>query len=109
MGKELKLFGNFLTNRRQFVHFGSSAIYVNDLSNLQLPGKLYMFADDVYLFYPYKYDLVLKTYTERDVALILYYVRLNRLKLNPDKTKLIRFRSCTCVQEIALRFELVKI
>ena len=78
------------------------SIFLNDLSNLQLTGKLYMFTDDVCLFYPYKYDLVLKTYMERDVALILEFVRLNRLKLNADKTKLIRFRPCTRVQENSL-------
>lgn len=121
MGKELRLFENFLRNRKQFVQIGEEksnmldvqsgvpqgsclgpllfSIYLNDLSNLQLTGKLYMFADDVCLFYPYKYDLVLKTYMERDVALILEYVRLNRLKLNADKTKLIRFRPCTRVQD----------
>ena len=105
---ELILFEYFLTNRRQFLQIGVEksnmldvqngvvqgsclgpllfSIYLNELSNLQLTGKLYMFADDVCLFYPYKYDLILKTYMERDVALIPEYVRLHSLKLNADKT-----------------------
>lgn len=51
-----------------------------------------MFADDVSIFYPYKNDLVLKTQIERDASLIIEYARINGLVLNPDKTKLLRFR-----------------
>ena len=53
----------------------------------------------MYLFYLYKYDLVLITYMEHDVAVILGHVRINRLKLSADMTKLIRFRSSTCMQD----------
>ena len=53
---------------------------------------MYMFADDVCLFYPYKYDLSLKANMERDISLIFKFARLNKLVLNPDKTKLVRFR-----------------
>lgn len=114
MGSELSLFKSYLSNRKQFVQINESkshmasvvhgvpqgsglgpllfSIYVNDLKNLGFKGQLYMFADDVCMFYPYKYDLVLKSNMERDVALLFEYARLNGLMLNPSKTKMVRFR-----------------
>lgn len=67
-------------------------IFVNDISNLKLFGKLIMYADDISIFYPYKHDVILKFQMEHDAELIQEYMRLNRLILNPDKTKLLRFR-----------------
>lgn len=64
------------------------SIYLNDMKNFGLTGQLFMFADDVCLLYPYKYDLILKTYIERDAALIFEFARLNRLLLDSMKTKL---------------------
>ena len=52
------------------------SIYINDLKNLGLTGKLYMFADDISLLYQFKYDSVLKTNIERDAA-FYEYARLN--------------------------------
>ena len=60
--------------------------------NLDLTGRLYMFADDVYLFYPYKYDLSLEANMQRDIFLIFEFDSLNKLVLNVDKTKLVRFK-----------------
>lgn len=114
MGRELRMFESYLQNRKQYVEMSSAksdildykcgvpqgsclgpllfSIYLNDLSNLNLAGRLYMFADDVCLFYPYKYDLVLKTNMERDVSLIFEFARVNKLVLNASKTKLVRFK-----------------
>lgn len=113
-GSELLLFRSYFANRKQFVQInefrsfmgsvrygvpqGSGlgpllfSIYLNDLRNLGLTGQLYMFADDICLFYPYKYDLVLKTQIERDVSLLFEFARINGLLLNPNKTKMVRFR-----------------
>lgn len=113
-GRELLLFENYFLNRKQYVSVNSKdsfigsvkygvpqgsglgpllfSIYLNDLKNLNLDGQLFMFADDICLFYPYKYDLALKTKIERDASLIFEFARLNRLVLNPNKTKLLRFR-----------------
>lgn len=113
-GNEWLLLKSYLTNRKQFVQIGEAksnitgvesgvpqgsclgpllfSLYLNDLANLDLTGTLYMFADDICLFYPYKFDQVLKTYIERDLSLIFEFARINKLLLNADKTKLIRFR-----------------
>lgn len=113
-GKELLLFKSFLTNRKQYVQImeaksalelveygvpqGSCLgpllfkIFINDLFNLNLDGRLYMFADDICLFYPYKSELVLRTVMERDASLIFEYFRVNKLVINANKTKLIRFK-----------------
>lgn len=113
-GHELLLFKSYFSHRKQYVEINGSksqignvvcgvpqgsglgpllfSIYINDLNHLGFFGSLFMFADDVSLFYPYKYDEVLKTHIEKDASLLFEYARLNRLCLNPDKTKLIRFR-----------------
>ncbi|XP_075162787.1 uncharacterized protein LOC142235420 [Haematobia irritans] len=113
-GPELKLFRSYLTNRKQFVQIkdtrsflgnvcygvpqGSGlgpllfAIYLNDLMNMDFVGKLFMFADDVCLFYPYKYDVALKSFMERDSAMLFEFARINGLLINPSKTKVVRFR-----------------
>lgn len=57
-----------------------------------LNGKLCMYADDICLFYPYKSDTVSKAYIERDTAILCEFIRLNKLVLNSEKTKLLGFR-----------------
>lgn len=113
--KELLLIMSFLKHRMQFVEVGGERskmeiincgvpqgsvlgtfffcmIYINDINNIDIHGKIIMFADDVSIFYPYKHDLVLKTNMERDSALLFEFARLNHLVLNANKTRLIRFR-----------------
>lgn len=113
-GNELALLKSYLSNRYQFVQIKENKsemalvehgvpqgsvlgpllflIYVNDLENIGLTGRLFMYADDICLFYPYKSEAAVKCYMERDSALIFEYMRLNKLFINPTKTKLIRFR-----------------
>lgn len=67
-------------------------IYLNDIKNLELFGKMFMYADDICMFYPYKHEIVLKAHMEYDAALVAEYLRLNKLILNAEKTKLLRFR-----------------
>lgn len=112
-GRNLELIRSYLTNRKQFVQINASksslqnikygvpqgsvlgpllfAIYLNDINNLELNGRMFMYADDICVLYPYKENLVLKTYVERDAALISEFARINKLMLNPTKTKFIRF------------------
>lgn len=110
----VRLLNNYLTNRKQYVAIDDSkskigqveygvpqgsvlgpllfSVYLNDMQNIGLFGKLYMYADDICLFYPYKYEAVVKAYMEKDAALIGEFIRLNKLMLNTEKTRLLRFR-----------------
>lgn len=67
-------------------------IYINDLKNINFNGKLFLFADDVCIFYKYKHEQVLKTQIEYDAAILSEFARMNKLVLNPTKTKFIRFK-----------------
>lgn len=113
-GRDLLLIRSYLENRKQYVEVNGEKsfigsveygvpqgsvlgpllfkIYVNDIKNLQVFGKMFMYADDISLFYPYKHETALKVHMEYDAALISEYLRLNRLKLNAEKTKILRFR-----------------
>ena len=43
-------------------------LYINDIIHLNLNEKLFVYAGDICIFYPYKYDTVAKAYIERDAA-----------------------------------------
>lgn len=108
------LLENYLKNRKQFVEMGNAKssllpvkcgvpqgsvlgpllfkIYINDIQNITFNGKLFMFADDICLLYGYKHKPVLQTQVEYDAAMLSEYVRINKLILNAEKTKFIRFR-----------------
>lgn len=113
-GTELSLFKSYLTNRQQYVQINSQKsslrsvqcgvpqgsvlgpllfmIYLNDITKLGLFGKLFIYADDISLFYPYKHETVVKAYMEHDAAIIFEFARINKLILNANKTQLIRFK-----------------
>lgn len=121
-GKEMLLFRDYLSARKQYVQINEAkscmgsinfgvpqgsglgpllfSIYLNDIEHLNLFGKLVMFADDICLLYPYKYDIELKVRMEHDAALIVEFARLNRLLINPNKTKIVRFRPRLSASEI---------
>ena len=60
----------------------------NDISTVDLTRRLYIFADNVCLFYPDKYDFSLEANMERNITLIFEFARLNNLLLSADKIKL---------------------
>lgn len=113
-GRELGFFKSYLTNRKQYVQINSCKslmecvncgvpqgsvlgpllfkIYINDLNNIGLKGKVIMYADDLCVLYPYKSVTMLKDIIERDAMLITKFVKNNMLVLNANKTKFIRFR-----------------
>lgn len=110
----LQLIKSYLTNRKQYVetdncksqmgvvHFGVPQgsilgpllfkIFLNDINNLQLFGKLFIFADDISLFYPFKYEVSVKTRMEYDAAIITEFARINKLRLNANKTNLLKLK-----------------
>lgn len=118
------LLKNYLSCRRQFVQFGNAKspflpvkcgvpqgsvlgpllfnIFIDDIKNITFNGKLFMFADDICLLNRYKHPLVLQTQVEYDAAMLSEYVRLNKLILNTDKTKFIRFKPYVLRSDIAM-------
>ena len=52
-----------------------------------------MYADNLCLLYRYNENLVCKIFGERDASLIGEFSRINKLVLNHNKTKLVRFKS----------------
>ena len=51
-------------------------MYLNDIKGLNLSGQIFMFVDDISLFYKYKYDHVLGLNIERDSAIIFEFAYL---------------------------------
>lgn len=112
-GTPWKLFKSYLTNRglvvkandiisRQYpigisVPQGSVLgpilylLYVNDMGALKLNGKLRLFADDSSTFYCDRSSDTITRHVREDVELLTEYFRLNRLTLNLNKTKYIKF------------------
>lgn len=103
------LLRSYPTNRWQFVHIGAHksssrriltgvpqgsefgpllfSIFINNLRNLAFSGKIFMYTDDICLFYPYKNETIVKAYIERIAALICEFARINKLILNANETQ----------------------
>lgn len=114
VGNAHKLIESYLRNRKQFVQIdGCSSrmediqygvpqgsvlgpllftVYLNDIANMKLHGKLIMYADDMSLFYPYCHEVILKAQIEHDANAIHDFARINGLVLNSEKTRIVRFR-----------------
>lgn len=113
-GNALQLIRSYITNRKQFVEINGAksktgtveygvpqgsvlgpllfTLYINDISNMNLYGKLVLYADDIALLYPYHHIAILKGQMEQDAAKIMGYCRVKKLVINTNKTKVIRFR-----------------
>lgn len=122
----LQLLESYIRNRRQYVEINGVksdtcfvqhgvpqgsvlgpllfTIYMNDIPKLKLYGKLFLYADDILLLYPYHHEVILKSQMEHDAAIIAEFCRINRLVLNSNKTKIIRFRPhCTIDDNFHIR------
>ncbi|XP_075167483.1 uncharacterized protein LOC142239575 [Haematobia irritans] len=113
-GRELAFFRSYLRDRVQYVQINNGRssmgiikhgvpqgsvlgpllfkIYIDDLNNLNLRGRIYMYADDLCIFYPSKIDSVLLDNIQHDANIVSEFAKLNKLKLNLNKTQLMRFR-----------------
>ena len=94
-----KTFQNFLKDRKQFVQVNNAKTAKNDIlaveSGVQHGCCLVLFI----LLYFYKYEQVVKICMGRDGLLIFEYARLNKLKPNANKTKIIGFRPRLQIQD----------
>ena len=110
----LLLFKDYLSYRTQFVQIGRAKseiltvncgvpqgsvlgpllfkIFINDIKNINFKGKMFMYADDICIFYSYKHPLVLKTNIEYDASILTKFSSINKLVINPGKTKFVRFK-----------------
>lgn len=113
-GKEYSIIENYISLRRQFVEINGQRssiglieygvpqgsvlgpllfkIFINDISNLELNGKMFIYADDICVIYPFQHETVAKAYIEHDAAVICEFARVNKLFINAQKTKIIRFK-----------------
>lgn len=62
-------------------------IYINDLCNLNVNGRIYSYADDTVLVIDSRYTHILQSLVQNDVNKIMQWLNDNRLVLNTEKTK----------------------
>lgn len=72
-------------------------VYVNDIAELHLSGKVKLFADDTVLLYENKSPGVMIQLMKIDMECILGYLGNNLLALNLEKTKMMLFRNSQTV------------
>lgn len=114
-GNVKKLLESYLTNRYQFVTIGDCSsslrhistgvpqgsnlgpilflLFINDLANLKLHGKLRLFADDTAVFYPGTDSGIIRCQIQADLEILLEYFGENVLSLNITKTKFMLIHS----------------
>lgn len=66
-------------------------IYINDLCNLKINGRLYSYADDTVLVTDSRYTYILHSLVQDDVNKIARWLNVNRLVINTEKTKYMIF------------------
>jgi hypothetical protein len=114
-GNTLKLIYSYLTQRKQIVKVGDKfstpitfsqgvvqgsilgpwlfTIFINSISNLQLCGKLFLYADDCILLNTHEQHEEIKTKICSDMKIIINYFCHQSLILNPSKTNFVVFHS----------------
>jgi hypothetical protein len=111
---ELLLMEDYLNNRTQFVKIGdklseikiirigvpqgsvlgpkSFLVFINDIFEIELRGKIQLFADDAVIFYCAASIHELEEDMQHDLDLIFKWFYNNKLSMNIDKTKYIIFK-----------------
>lgn len=122
-GRVNDLFRSYLSNRKQYVEANNKRsalssltrgvtqgsclgpvtylIYTNDMSRLQLHGKLHKFADDGDMLYKSTSHALNCAHAEEDLNLVSRYFCDNGMRLNLKKTTCIHFRSRRSQQNLS--------
>lgn len=118
-GLPLQLFSNYLTDRKQTVYcnneyssFGTIChgvpqgsvlgpilflVYINDIIYASQRGKYVIFADDTNVLYSARNSNNLHALVTEECKSILKWIKVNKLKLNINKSKLIIFQNRSVV------------
>lgn len=119
-GTEHKWFSNYLQGRNQYTevqNFKSKLhninagvpqgahpsttlfiIFVNDIADLQLSGKLFMYADDIAIIYSANSTQELEKMMNEDCEKLQKYMDTNQLTINDKKTQYMLFNENTNIQ-----------
>jgi len=111
---ELSLMEDYLNNRTQFVKIGealsdikiirigvpqgsvlgpkSFLVFINDIFELVLKGRIQLFADDAVIFYNADSFEELQNFMQSDLNLLYEWFYNNKLSMNIDKTKYVIFK-----------------
>jgi hypothetical protein len=129
--KSYKLFKSYLQNRKQQVQIGDTLsneltitngvpqgtvlspilyiIYVAELGNLNIHGKLFSYADDTALIISETNWEKAYQYAESDMCIINEWFFKHNLRLNPNKTKFITFTQDKRTQPIISEIKIHKL
>lgn len=133
LGNSLELLKNYLKNRKQYVYLNNKkshlltvkcgipqgsilgpllfSIYVNDIFDLPLNGKILLFADDAVIIYGETSLAELKDNMEHDLEILTSWLQKNKFRLNIKKTNFIIFQSTNRLpvfDEIKINDDIVK-
>ncbi|KAG5668041.1 hypothetical protein PVAND_015998 [Polypedilum vanderplanki] len=108
-GVAAKLIESYLSNRHQICKIGTSYskkinidhgviqgsvlgpllfnIYINNITNLRIRGKIYLYADDIALVNSHSPTEPIENVVKSDVEVISSFLTSRRLVLNPNKTQ----------------------
>lgn len=108
-GKQLELITSYLNNRPQITKLDQTRsntnyasygvpqgsvlgpllylIYINDIEDIEMEGKIYLFADDTCIMYSGKTMDEIQQKVNKDMPVLEQWFKSNLLTLNTDKTK----------------------